>query len=266
MFSDLVDGILRTNNHYNGRTHEVDRITPHYMEWYTSAKECCESFVPAKRRASANYCIGKDGEIWGNVDEENAAWTSGSKYNDNRAITIECACYTDTENYGILPNAVWSSLVNLCVDICKRYSFTLNYTGSDSGNLTMHKWYQDTDCPGNWFSANFDRLAREVNAKLNGGAVTIVTPDDVPMVFGGSYTCRVNGLRVRDQPTTRGNVIAHYDYGDKVILNDWYCSNDGYIWGRYTGATSGKPRYVAVGRATGKIENDDFLIKDNVTI
>ena len=261
MFSKLTSGILRTNNHYNGRTSRVCRITPHYMEWYTSAKECCESFVPSSRRASANYCIGKDGEIWGNVDEENAAWTSSSRYNDNLAITIECACYTDNERYGVLPDVVWSSLVNLCVDICTRYGFRLNYTGDDSGNLTMHKWYGDTDCPGKWFSNQFDRLAKEVNAKLNGSTVTIRTPDSSPMIFGGTYICTVNGLRVRDAPNTNGNVVAYYDKGDKVVLEDWYGSNNGYIWGRYIGSKSGKYRYVAVGRATGKVELDDFLIK-----
>ena len=262
MFSKLVAGILRTNNHYNGRTEKICRITPHYMEGYITAKECCEMFVPASRRASANYCIGKYGEIWGNVDEENAAWTSGSRYNDNRAITIECACYTDDENYGVLPDAVWSSLVKLCVDIFQRYGFRLNYTGDDSGNLTMHKWYDDTDCPGKWFSKQFDRLAIEVNAKLDGGSATVISPSNAPMIFGGTYTCKVNGLRIRDAPNLNGNVIAHYNYGDKVNLDDWFASNNGYIWGRYTGSSTGKLRYVAVGRATGKVEPDDFLVKD----
>lgn len=261
MFSKLINGVIRTNNYYSGRNHTIDRITPHYMEWYTSGRECCESFVPASRRASANYCIGKDGDIWGNVDEENTAWTSGSRYNDGRAITIECACYTDKSRFGILPDATWISLVNLCVDICKRYHFRMNYTGNDKGNLTMHKWYQDTDCPGTWFSSQFDRLAKEVNAKLDGSSVTINKPESVPMVFGGKYICTVNGLRVRDAPNLNGTVIAHYDKGNEVILDDWYCSNDGYVWGRYIGANSGKQRYVAVGRATGKIESDDFLIK-----
>ena len=254
--SKLVSGVLLTNNCSKPRNHKIDRITPHYMSWYTSAKTCCESFVPASRRASANYCIGKDGEIWCNVEEENRAWTTGNSYNDNRAITIECANYMDNANYGKLPDATWNSLVNLCVDICKRYGFKLNYTGDDNGNLTKHKWYQDTDCPGPWFDKQFERLANEVNAILNGG----VSPDP-PMIFGGTYRCTVNDLRVRDAPTTKGNVITSYNAGQTVVLDDWYTSSDGYIWGRYTGSTSGKLRYIAVGRDTGKVESDDYLIK-----
>ena len=254
--SKLASGVLLTNNCSKPRNHKIDRITPHYMAWYTSAQTCCESFIPASRKASANYCIGKDGEIWCNVEEENRAWTTGNSYNDNRAITIECANYMDSSNYGKLPDATWNSLVKLCVDICKRYGFKLNYTGNDNGNLTKHKWYQDTDCPGPWFDKQFERLAKEVNAILNNGE----TPNP-PMIFGGTYRCTVNGLRVRDAPTTKGNVITYYNAGQTVVLDDWYKSSDGYIWGRYTGSTSGKIRYIAVGRDTGKVESDDYLIK-----
>lgn len=254
--SKLVSGVLLTNNCSKPRNHKIDRITPHYMAWYTSAKTCCESFVPASRKASANYCIGKDGEIWCNVEEQNRAWTTGSSYNDNRAITIECANYTDSYNYGKLPDSTWNSLVKLCADICTRYGFQLKYTGTDNGNLTKHKWYQDTDCPGPWLDKQFERLAKEVNALLNDD----ITPNP-PMIFGGTYRCTVNGLRVRDAPTTKGNVITSYNAGQLVVLDDWYTSSDGYIWGRYTGASSGKLRYLAVGHDTGKIEPDDYLVK-----
>lgn len=254
--SKLVSGVLLTNNCSRPRNHKIDRITPHYMAGYATAKACCESFVPASRKASANYCIGKDGEIWCNVEEENRAWTSGNSINDNRAITIECANYMDNENYGRLPDATWNSLVLLCVDICKRYNFRLNYTGTTSGNLTKHKWFQDTDCPGPWLNTQFSRLANEVNKRL-----VLVEPINPPMVFGGTYRCTVDCLRVRDAPTTKGNVITYYDAGDIVVLDDWFTSSDGYIWGRYTGSTSGVYRYVAVGLDTGKVEPDDYLVK-----
>ena len=258
--SKLCSGKLLTNNCSKPRQNKISRITPHYMCWYTDAKTCCESFMPVSRRASANYCIGKDGEIWCNVEEENRAWTSGSSSNDNRAITIECANYMDGNNYGKLPVPTWNSLVDLCVDICTRYGFTLKYTGSTSGNLTMHKWFQDTDCPGPWLSNQFNSLAIEVNNKLKGIETKPHAPNNN---FGGKYMCNVNGLRIRTAPNTRAEIVGAYLVGDTVILDDWYTISDGYVWGRYIGFSSGKYRYLAIGRNTGKVESDDYLIKVN---
>ena len=79
--------------------------------------------------------------------------------------------------------------------------------------------------------------------------------------FGGTYRCTVDTLNVRDEPGLSGSVVAKYHKGQTVVIDDWYKSRDGYVWGRYTGATSGKLRYVAVGRATGKPEADDYLVR-----
>lgn len=253
--SPLISGVLLTDNCTKPRRHKIDRITPHYMAWYTDAKTCCESFVPSSRRASANYCIGKDGEIWLNVEECNRAWTSGSSYNDNRAITIECANYMVSSKYGVLPDVVWNSLVLLCVDICQRNNIEfINYTGDDNGNLTKHKWYQNTDCPGPWFDMQFDRLAKEINEKL-GKEISPINN------FGGEYRCNTDYLNVRVGPSLSDEIVAQYHYGETVILDNWYVINDGYVWGRYIGFISGEKRYVAVGKATGKPEPNDYLIK-----
>lgn len=262
--SSLISGTMLTNNCSKPRNHVIDRITPHYMAWYTDAKTCCESFMPSSRQASANYCIGKDGEIWLNVEEKNRAWTSGSSYNDNRAITIECANYMDSARYGMLPDATWNSLVKLCADICKRNGIPhLNFTGNDFGNLTMHKYYQDTDCPGPWFSNQFDRLASEVNALIDGKPSPSPEPEPspTPSGIGGLYRCTVNGLRIRNWPSVTSAVIGHYNSGDEIVLDDWYTIEDGYVWGRYTGLQSGLKRYIAIGKYTGKPEPDDYLIK-----
>lgn len=155
------------------------------MAGYASAKACCESFLPASRRASANYCIGKDGEIWLNVDERNRAWTSGNSRNDNAAITIECANYMDDSNghvYGQLPQKTWDSLVALCADICLRNGISeCTYTGHIDGVLTKHKWFQSTDCPGPWLDRQFDRLAHEVNELL--GPTPMEVQDNMTFLF-----------------------------------------------------------------------------------
>ena len=76
---------------------------------------------------------------------------------------------------------------------------------------------------------------------------------------GGEYRCAVPRLNVRDAPSLGGGVVASYSEGQTVVLDDWYEVADGYVWGRYTGY-SGNVRYVAVGRATGQPEDDDFLV------
>lgn len=250
--SPLISGTLRSPNNSGARKYKITRITPHYMAGLLSAKQCCEIFLPTSRQASSNYCIGKDGEIWLCVDEANRAWTSGSYDNDNRAVTIECANYND----GSLPSATWNSLVKLCADICKRNGITkCTYTGNTNGVLTMHKWFQATDCPGPWLSNQFDRLATETQKIIDGG-----TPTPTP-TFGGTYRCTVSALNVRTSPSTNSQVVAQYHKGDTVVLDNWQTSNEGFIWGRYTGASSGQLRYVAVGRDTGKVEADDYLVK-----
>ena len=81
------------------------------------------------------------------VEEKNRAWTSGSGWNDNRVVTIECSNLAD----GSLTQACWDSLVELCADICRRNGIEdCFYTGNADGVLTMHCWFQSTDCPGSW--------------------------------------------------------------------------------------------------------------------
>lgn len=190
-YSPLITGKVLTNNHSGQRTHAIDTITPHYMAGYATGTTCAESFVPAIRRASANYCIGRDGDIVLNVDEDYRAWTTGSAANDQRAITLECANYMDNTNghvYGQLPDATWRSLVELCADICRRHGKTRlvnrpkpTYDGLGPTDmlLTRHCDFQDTDCPGPWFIHQFDRLANEVNERLGGAKVTRVHLNDV---------------------------------------------------------------------------------------
>lgn len=78
---------------------------------------------------------------------------------------------------------------------------------------------------------------------------------------GGTYRCTVNRLNVRDAPSLSGSVVASYRKGQTVVLDSWYTVADGWVWGRYTGAQSGKRRYVAVGRPTGGPASGDYLVR-----
>lgn len=158
-----------TSQHSSGRGGcKVCKITPHYMAAKWTGERCADYFATSGREASSNYCIGYDGDIAMSVDENDRAWTSSSAWNDNRAITIECANLSDSS----LTDATWNALVNLCVDICTRYGFTLKYDGTKNGSLTEHRMFASTACPGAWLHSRMGKLASEVNARLSGGSAS----------------------------------------------------------------------------------------------
>lgn len=116
--SSLVSYTLLSPNHSGKRTHSIDRITPHCVVGQLSAASICGCFTSPDREASCNYGIGKDGQISLCVDEGNRSWCSSSNANDQRAVTIECA--SDKEHPYAMTDAVYQSLIKLCVDICRR--------------------------------------------------------------------------------------------------------------------------------------------------
>ena len=163
--SPLVDIEMITRNK-TIRTAKIDTITIHHMATIATAQACAASFLPAERKASANYCIGNDGSVALSVPEEYRSWCSSSYENDNRAITIEVS------NDGRAPDrhvgdVALEKLLALCVDICRRNGIEkLVYTGDTTGNLTMHKWFQSTLCPGPYLESQFPWIAEEVNRRL----------------------------------------------------------------------------------------------------
>jgi hypothetical protein len=137
-------------------------------------------FAPTSRQASCNYGIGPDGRVGMYVEEKNRSWCSSSNANDQRAVTIECA--SDTKEPYWMNDKVYSTLIKLCVDICKRNgkkkllwlgdkNKTLNYTPkSDEMVLTVHRWFANKSCPGNWLYSRLGDLAAKVTAQLGGSS------------------------------------------------------------------------------------------------
>lgn len=186
-YSGLATYCNRTSQHYDGRFgYKVCKITPHYMAAAWSGKQCADYFARNTRQASSNYCIGINGDIACSVDEENAAWTSSNWLNDSQSITIECGNINNAT--GEMTQATWDSLVNLCVDICKRYGFRLNYTGNANGSLTEHRMFASTSCPGPFLHDRMPQLAQEVNARLDGQTVTPTQPSTPSTPSGEKYS------------------------------------------------------------------------------
>ena len=186
--SSLVKYTSLSPNHSGQRTHSIDRITPHCVVGQLTAEGICACF-PKGREASCNYGIGKDGKVALCVEEKNRSWCSSSPENDQRAVTIECA--SDSTAPYAFNTAVYNALIELCLDICKRNgknkllglgdkTKTLNYAPK-SGEmvLTVHRWFANKSCPGDWMYSRMGDLATTVTKRLSGvsgGGSTTTTP------------------------------------------------------------------------------------------
>ena len=180
--SSMVAYTKLSPNHSGQRTHSIDRITPHCVVGQCSVETLGNIFYPTSRQASCNYGIGPDGRVGMYVEERNRSWCSSSNANDQRAVTIECASDT-TEPYAF-KDIVYRTLIKLCVDICKRNgktkllwlgdkTKTLGYTPNpDEMVLTVHRWFANKSCPGDWLYNRLGDLAAKVTAALGGTAQT----------------------------------------------------------------------------------------------
>ena len=183
--SPLVGYTRLVPKHSGQRTHCIDRITPHCVVGQVTAARLGDIFS-GTRAVSSNYGIALDGTVGLYVEEKNRSWCSSSNANDQRAITIECA--SDPKPPYAFKPVVYDTLVKLCTDICKRNgkkkllwfgdkaktlnydkAKTLNYSPkSDEMVLTVHRWFCNKSCPGDWMYARMGDLAQKVTAALAG--------------------------------------------------------------------------------------------------
>lgn len=186
MYSDLCNGvyIADSSNYTKGRNgYSICKFTPHMMAGILTGKQCAVNiFQNPNRNASANYCIGNEGDIVCNVEEENRAWTSSNRTNDYQAITVEVSNCEIGGEWKVSDKA-WNSLVNLAVDVCKRYNFRLHYDGTSNGSLTTHNMFANTDCPGPYLLSKMNELANTVNAILAGENPPIPQPTPIGYTF-----------------------------------------------------------------------------------
>ena len=168
--SSLISYTKISPNRTSPRKKSIRKITIHHMAGNLTVEQCGAVFAPTSRRASSNYGIGTDGRIGMYVEEKDRAWTSSSPDNDNQAVTIEVANTALGPNWTVSDKAM-ASLIDLCVDICKRNGIQrLNFTGDKTGNLTMHCYFKSTLCPGPYLKSKFPYIASEVNKRLGAEA------------------------------------------------------------------------------------------------
>lgn len=187
--SKLVD-YTKISPNSSARTGKISKITIHHMAGNLSVETCGNVFQNTSRQASSNYGIGTDGRVGLYVDESTRrAWTSSNRENDNVAVTIEVANDEIGGNWHVSDKAL-SKLIDLCVDICQRNGIKkLNFTGDKSGNLTMHKWFASTACPGPYLESKFPYIAQKVNERISAasnGSTTTNTAKTENAASGGT--------------------------------------------------------------------------------
>lgn len=199
--SPLVVYTKLSPNHSGQRTHGIDRITPHCVVGQLSCERICDCF-PAGRGASCNYGIGTDGRISLCVEEKNRSWCSSSNANDQRAVTIECS--SDKTAPYAMTDAVYAALIDLCTDICKRNgkkkllwfgdkNKTLAYEPkADEMIITVHRWFANKSCPGDWLYNRLGDLAAKVTSRLSGETPQPSPSGTLYRVQTGAYKNKAN--------------------------------------------------------------------------
>ena len=194
--SPLVTYKRITNNKTSPRNHAIDTITIHCIVGQWTAKQGCDYFATTDRECSANYVVGKDGSIGLSVEEKDRSWCSSSSSNDHRAITIEVA--SDTAHPYAVTDEAYNALIKLVADICKRngikkllWKADKSLIGQvDKQNMTVHRWFANKSCPGEYLYSRHSDIAAKVNALLGDSAGE--TAQTLYRVQVGAYSKKAN--------------------------------------------------------------------------
>lgn len=174
--SPLVSYTNISPNQSGKRQYPITRISPHCVVGQCSIEGLGGLFANPNLEASSNYGIAADGRVGMFVEEDCRSWCTSSWDNDQRAVTIECA--SDTYHPYAFKDNVYQRLIELCADICERNgknklvwiadkNKALNYTpASNEMLLTVHRWFANKACPGDWLMARMQDLADKVTARL----------------------------------------------------------------------------------------------------
>ena len=196
--SSLVSYTKISPNKTSPRNHIIDTITIHCVVGQVSVEALGNVFSPSSRQASSNYGIGSDGRIGMYVEEKDRSWCSSNPSNDHRAITIECA--SDTSHPYAINDKVYNSLIKLCADICKRNNIKeLKWKADksligqpDKQNMTVHRWFANKSCPGDYIYNRLGQIASEVNSMLGTATTKVEKYGELYRVQTGAFKNKAN--------------------------------------------------------------------------
>lgn len=179
---------------------KISEITIHHMSGKLTARRCGELFQAPGRGGSSHYGIGYDGQIACYVDENDTAWTNSNWASNCRAVTIETSNDINAYPWSV-SDASLKSLIKLVADIAKRNNLGTLVKGK---NLTWHKMYGNTDCPGDYLLGKMDYIVSEANKLISGKA-----PDGSKGEIAGT-----------DKPRFSDELVLYYN-GSRALTNQY---------------------------------------------
>lgn len=231
--SSLVSVTNWSPNNSGKRVYPLTRVSVHCVVGQCAASTLGNLFANPNFEASSNYGIGYDGKIGQYVSESDRSWCTSSYDNDNRAITIEVA--SDTFDPYKVKDAAYKALIKLLVDICKRNkkkkllwfgdkAKTLSYKPkSDELVMTVHRWFANKSCPGDYLYNLHSKIAAEVTKQLSGSTATTTTTPAKTNTTTATFTPyivrnNVPDLNVRKGPGTNYDVVCMLNGGAYTIV------------------------------------------------
>ena len=231
--SSLATVKMISPNRTPNRNHVIDTITIHCYVGQVTVERGLKGFAAESRGASCNYVVGHDGAIGLCVEEKDRSWCSGGyktvngvktpirvngisgKSNDYQAVTIEVA--SDSKHPYAITDKAMAALIELCADICRRNGIKkLLWKGDkklvgkvDQQNLTVHRWFANKACPGDYIYQRLGDIAAKVNAKLGATGAAPVQPS--APVSSVPYKVRITAadLRIRKGPGTNTAIVQN---------------------------------------------------------
>ena len=225
------------------RTMAIDRISIHCVVGQCSAQTLGAIFAPwdFENGASSNYGVGYNGAIGMFCEEKDRSWCTSSGSNDNRAVTIEVA--SNSYHPYWVNNTAYNATIQLVADICRRNGKNkvvwipdkfkaLAYTPkSNEMLLTVHRWFDNKSCPGDYLYGKHADIAAKVNAILAKSSTGS---------GGSSNTTKRKETCTVEVPILRQGDKNGYVRTAQILLNAYYGA------GLTTDGDFGPPTYRAV--------------------
>lgn len=139
----------------------------------------------------------------------------------------------------------------------------MNYVPSaDEMVLTVHRWFANKSCPGDWLYSRLGDVAAQVTARLGGSATQSTSKDTVTTFPAVPFTVQVivDDLNYRSEPSMEGKVNGQTGKGVFTIVEvkgGWgrLKSGAGWIWLE-------NPAYCTVNKKASASKTIDELARE----